>query len=67
MVHPMTILQVLVIVQIGNVIIADMNGKFLYLREQVGINVPSVTNNCFKQNNNTLYHFFKRQQLEIQL
>lgn len=41
----MIILQVLVIVQIGNVTIADMNGKFLYLREQEDINVLNVTNN----------------------
>jgi hypothetical protein len=41
----MTILQVLAIVQIGNVIIADMNGKFPYLREQEDINVQTVTNN----------------------
>ena len=41
----MTILLDLIIVQIGNVIIADMNGKFLYLREQEDINVQTVTNN----------------------
>ena len=53
----MTILQVLVIVLIGNVIIVDMNGKFPYIREQKGINVQNVTNNCFK-NNNKLKHDF---------
>ena len=45
----MTILPVLVIVQIGNVIIADMNGKFPYIKEQKDINVLNVTNNCKKQ------------------
>ena len=45
MVHPMTILQVLIIAQIGSVIIAGMNGKFPYLREQEDINVQNVTNN----------------------
>jgi len=45
----MTILLDLIIVRIGNVIIADMNGKFPYLRELEGINVQNVTNNCFKQ------------------
>ena len=42
----MTILQGLAIVQVGNVIIADMNGKLLYVREREGINAPNVTNNC---------------------
>ena len=42
----MTIQQALAIVQIGNVIIVDMNGKFPYLREQEGINVQNVINNC---------------------
>ena len=42
----MTILQALIIVQAGNVIIADMNGKLPYLREQEGINAQNVTNNC---------------------
>lgn len=41
----MTILPDLIIVHIGNAIIADMNGKHLYLREQEGINAPDVTNN----------------------
>ena len=45
----MTILQALAIVQIGNVIIVDMNGKFPYIRERKGINVQNVTNNRFKQ------------------
>ena len=45
MVHPMTILQVLVIVQIGNVTIVDMNGFPPYIREQKDINVQNVTNN----------------------
>ena len=39
MVRPMTILQVLVIAQIGNAIIVDMNGLPLYLNGQEGINV----------------------------
>ena len=43
--HPMTILQAPIIELVGNAIIADMNGKFLYLREQEGINVQNVTNN----------------------
>ena len=42
----MTILQVLVIVQIGNVIIADMNGLLPYLRELEDTNAPNVTSNC---------------------
>ena len=44
----MTILLALIIMQIGNVIIADMNGKFPYIKEQRDINVQNVTNNCFK-------------------
>lgn len=39
MVRPMIILQVLVIVQIGNVIIADMNGLPLYINGREDINV----------------------------
>ena len=39
MVRPMTILQVLVIAQIGNAIIVDMNGLPQYLNGQEGINV----------------------------
>ena len=42
----MTILQALIIVQIGNVIIADMNGLPPYLSEREGINVQNVTNSC---------------------
>ena len=42
----MTIQQGLAIVQVGNVIIADMNGKFPYIRERKGINVQNVTNSC---------------------
>ena len=45
----MTILQVLVIVQIGNVITADMNGLPQFLNVQEEINAQIVTNNCFKQ------------------
>ena len=41
----MTIQQGLAIVQIGNVIIADTNGKLPYVREQKGINVQNVINN----------------------
>lgn len=44
----MTILLDLIIVHIGNVIIADMNGKFPYTKEQKGINVQDVTNNRLK-------------------
>ena len=40
----MTILLALIIELVGNVIIADMNGKFPYLREQEDINVQNVTN-----------------------
>ena len=42
----MTILLDLIIERIGNVIIADMNGKFPYIRERKGINVQNVTNSC---------------------
>ena len=45
----MTILQALIIEQIGNVIIAAMSGLPPYLNEQEGINVQIVTSNCFKQ------------------
>ena len=68
MVRPMTILLALIIVQIGNVIIADMNGLPPYLREQGDINAPNVTNNLVSnKNNNMLNQIFKRQKLEIQL
>ena len=45
----MTILQDHVIVQIGNAIIADMNGLPQFLNVQEEINAQIVTNNCFKQ------------------
>lgn len=58
----MTILLALIIVQIGNVIIADMNGLPPYLREQGDINAPNVTNNLVSNKNNImLNHIFKRQ------
>ena len=41
----MTILQALIIEQIGNVIIAAMSGLPPYLSEREGINVPNATNN----------------------
>lgn len=44
----MTILQALIIEQIGNVIIADMNGLPPYLSERGDINVQNVTSNCSK-------------------
>ena len=55
----MTILLDLIIVRIGNVIIADMNGKFLYVKEQRDINVQNVTINCSNKNNNSLFYFQK--------
>ena len=55
----MTILQVLIIAQIGSVIIAGMNGRFPYLREQEDINVQNATNNCFKQLTTCITNFSK--------
>ena len=64
----MTILLALIIVQIGNVIIVDMNGLPPYLREQGDINAPNVTNNLVSnKNNNMLNQISKRQKLEMQL
>ena len=64
----MTILLALIIVQIGNVIIVDMNGLPPYLSEQGDISAPNVTNNLVSnKNNNMLNQIFKRQKLEIQL
>ena len=51
----MTILLALIIVQIGNAIIADMNGKFPYLKEQEGTNAQIVTNKCVIQERTMSY------------
>lgn len=56
----MTILQVLAIVRIGNAIIADMNGKFLYVRELEVINVQNVTIIVSNKNSNMLNKIFKK-------
>lgn len=45
----MTILRGRIIVQIGNAIIADMNGKPKFANGQEDINAQNVTNNCIKQ------------------
>jgi hypothetical protein len=45
----MSILLALIIVQIGDVITADMNGLPQFLNGQEDINVPNVTNNCIEQ------------------
>ena len=48
MVRPMTILLALIIMQIGNVITADMNGLPQFLNVQEEINAQIVTNNYIK-------------------